>query len=81
MNGNLPVILTGVLFLIVGFLCLLFPYKIQKKFLKLYEENMFMKKVSIKPLWVESSGYIWSLRIVGVIGIAVFLLSIYVCFG
>jgi hypothetical protein len=75
MKEYLIPILTGVIFLIIGVACLVWPEKIQEYGLKqsahgLGKYNPFLN-------WMETRNYLLTLRIIGVMVIIVFLLLVY----
>jgi len=78
MEGNLLLILTGIIFLIIGAICLFRPDNIQEYALKWSVQGLG----KFNPLlgWMKTRNYILTLRIIGVTVIAMFLLVLFVLF-
>jgi len=72
MKGNLIPILTGVIFLIIGVVCLVWPEKIQEFALKWSAQGL--GKYNPFLSWMKTRSYFLALRIIGVMAIVVFLL-------
>jgi hypothetical protein len=69
-------IIMGIIFLIIGVVCLCWPYKIQelavkKPIFNLGGFNPFLP-------YMRSAAYIWVLRIIGVLSLLVFVLVVVV---
>ena len=73
MKGNLIPILTGIIFLIIGAVCLFWPEKIQEFALKWSAQGL--GKYNPFLSWMKTRSYILALRIIGVMSIVVFLLA------
>ena len=76
MKDNLIPLVMGLIFLIVGVVCLVWPEKVQEFAIRwsgqgLGKYNPFLG-------WMKTRGYIWMLRIIGIIAIGVFILALFV---
>lgn len=76
MKANLIPILTGIIFLVIGVVCLFWPEKIQEFALKwsvqgLGKYNPFLS-------WMKTRSYIVALRIIGVMAIVTFFVALVV---
>lgn len=78
MKENLVALVTGALFLIIGIICLLWPEKIQQYSLDYYVYHKAAEKLNPFLNWMKTSSYIWSLRIIGLLGIAGFVFILFV---
>lgn len=79
MQGNwLPALATGIIFLAIGIACLFWPEKIQQYGLSYYARHQGAAKFIPFLDWMKTDMYVLSLRIIGIGGIAVFILFIYV---
>jgi hypothetical protein len=74
MKGNLIPILTGVIFLIIGVVCLVWPERIQEFALKWSAQGL--GKYNPFLSWMKTRSYLLALRIIGVMAIVVFLLTL-----
>jgi len=72
MKENLIPVLTGVIFLIIGVACLVWPEKIQEFALKWSAQGLGKYNPFLD--WMKTRSYLLMLRIIGVMAIAVFLL-------
>ena len=75
MKEYLIPILTGVIFLIIGVACLVWPKKIQEYGPK--QSDRGLGKYNPFLSWMKTRNYLITLRIIGVLGIIVFLLLAY----
>ncbi len=78
MKENFIPIATGIIFLIIGIICLFWSEKIQEYVLKMSEHGTGKFNPFIE--WMKSKSYILSLRIIGVLGIIVFVVAFFVVF-
>jgi len=74
MKENLIPVLTGVIFLIIGVACLVWPEKIQEFALKWSAQGL--GKYNPFLGWMKTRSYLLMLRIIGVMAIVVFLLAL-----
>lgn len=80
MKENFAPLLTGIAFLFIGIVCLLGPGKIQQRTLDFYARHDWAAKLNPFLDWMKTSRYIWYLRIIGIVAIGIFILSLYVIF-
>jgi hypothetical protein len=78
MKENLMAMVTGIIFLIIGIICLLWPDRIQQYSLDYYINHKTAEKLNPFLNWMKTQSYIWALRIIGVIGIGAFILILFV---
>lgn len=78
MSKLLPVVSLALVFFIVAIMCILFPYRIQSFVIDLYSKHPTLAKLNPFIDWMKSDGYIWSLRVVGVIAFLGFVALVYV---
>lgn len=77
MTNTWPVLTTGIIFFIVGLFCLFFPKKIQDYAIRIYENGKGLAKFNPFINWIRKPSYLISLRIIGILSIMIFGLSIY----
>ena len=80
MKENLVPLVSGIICLAIGIVCLFWPKKIQQFSLELYARHEWAARLNPFLDWMKTSSYVWTLRTMGVIGIGMFVLSIYVIF-
>ena len=78
MTNTWPALATGMIFFVVGLLCLFFPKKIQDYAIRIYENGMGLAKFNPFINWIRKPSYLISLRVIGVLSLLGFGLSIYV---
>ena len=71
-------LVTGVLFLAIGVMCLFWPERIQQFSLDYYASHKAPAKLNPFLEWMKKRDFIIALRITGLMGIGVFLLGIFV---
>jgi len=69
-------LVTGVLFLIIGLICLFLPEKVQEWGLRWSVQGL--GKYNPFLAWMKTRSYIRVLRVIGMIAISVFLLALFV---
>lgn len=77
MKETFMALITGIIFLIIGIICLFWPEKIQQYSLDYYIHHKTAKRVNPFLNWMRTPSYILSLRLIGLIGIAGFILILY----
>lgn len=78
LKGHLIVFITGLVFLLIGVACLIFPDKIQKYTIGLYTGGKGVAKLNPFIDWVRTSSYILTLRVIGITALLVFALALYI---
>ena len=78
MKNILVVLITGLIFLLISMACLFFPEKIQGYTIDIYRNGKGLAKINPFIKWMNTSQYILSLRIIGILSFLVFCLSLYV---
>jgi len=78
MKGDISALATGLIFLAIGIICLFWPEKIQQYFLDYYFQHRTFEKLNPFMNWMKTSSYIIALRIIGLIGMAGFIVILYV---
>jgi len=71
----------GLMFLVIGIVCLFWPKRIQQFALDYHPRHkvaVFLEKLDLFPDWEKTRGYILSLRIIGVMAIGAFVLLLFV---
>jgi hypothetical protein len=74
----IPALATAIIFLAVGIVCLFWPKKIQQFGLDYYARHRGAAKFIPFLDWMSTESYLLSLRIIGLAGIAVCVLFVYV---
>jgi uncharacterized protein YjeT (DUF2065 family) len=69
---------TGIIFLVIGIICLFYSKKVQKYALDFYDRHKTAGALNPFLDWMKTQSYILSLRIIGLVGIAVFILTLVV---
>ena len=69
---------TGIIFLVIGIICLFYSKKVQKYALDFYDRHKTAEALNPFLDWMKTPSYILSLRIIGLAGIAVFILILVV---
>jgi hypothetical protein len=81
MENNIRILILGMLFLMIwgfGFVCLLWPYKLQQLIIDFYNKHSILIKFNPMYEWMRTGSYIWSLRYTGLLLIiGPFVLLIY----
>lgn len=77
-SATVALVLLCLFFLAVGIATLWWPEKIQEYTLSFYANAKGLAKWNPFLKWMQTSGYIVSLRIIGVLAILVALLALYV---
>ncbi len=78
MKYDLIPFLTGIIFLLIGVICLFWPEKIQEVALKYSAQGLGRYNPFLS--WMKTRSYILVVRIIGVIAIMVFLLALVAIF-
>ncbi len=78
MKEDLIALATGIIFLVIGIICLFCPEKVQQYGLRFYDHHKTAGRLNPFLNWMKTPSYILSLRIIGLIGIAVFILILFV---
>jgi hypothetical protein len=73
----LIVIITGLIFFLIGILCILFPQWIQQIATRVYSDGKGLLKFNPLIEWIKTPKYILSLRVIGIISLSIFGLMIY----
>ena len=73
MEENFIPLLTGIIFLVIGIICLCWPKKIQEHGLKW--SNQGLGRFNPFLGWMKTPAYILTLRIIGVVGVAISFLA------
>jgi hypothetical protein len=82
MHGNwIPALLTALIFLVVGVVCLFWPRGVQRWGLRFYERRRDAAKYNLFLDWMDTDEYVLSLRLIGLVGVAVFVLFVFVFVG
>lgn len=79
MEAKFILIITIVIFLIIGIICLWGPNKIQNYILKYYSKHENFKKINPFIKWMETESYVFFLRFIGLVlmFIVVFLIFLF----
>jgi hypothetical protein len=72
MKENLIALVTGLIFFIVGIVCIGWPKWIQQKSLDYYIHDKTAEKLNPFMGWMKTSSYVFSLRLIGLVCIVVF---------
>ena len=78
MKENFIPLLTGIIFLIIGVICLFWPEKVQEYALKWSAQGLGRFNPFLG--WMKTGSYIFALRVIGVMAIGTFILAIFVVF-
>ena len=78
MKESLLPLSIGIIFLIIGVICLFWPEKVQEYALKWSSQGL--GKFNPFLGWIKTQSYVLALRIIGVMGIGAFILSLLVVF-
>jgi hypothetical protein len=76
MKETAIVLITGIIFLLIGIMCLFWPEKIQEFGLCYYARHKMISKFNPFLGWMKTPGYITVLRILGAVAIGGFVLAI-----
>jgi len=76
MKEDFIALATGIIFLGAGIGCLFYSKKVQKYALDFYDRHKTAGALNPFLDWMKTPSYILSLRIIGSIGIAVFILIV-----
>ncbi len=77
MKSQLAALITGILFLTVGVVCLLWPERIQEYGLKYHAARSFALDMNPFLSWMKTQSYVWTLRVVGLVSVTVFVFSVW----
>jgi hypothetical protein len=78
MSEVLPILFTGLIFLLIGTVCLFFPKRIQEYSIKSREHAKGLAKFNPFIGWMKTQNYLLSLRIIGVLAFLASGLAFYV---
>ena len=76
MKENLIPLVLGGIFLIIGFICLFWPEKVQELALKYSVQGLGKFNPFIG--WMKTRSYILALRVIGVLALGAFILVLFV---
>ncbi len=74
MRELIPVVITAIIFLAIGVICLFRPEKVQEYGLKWSDRGI--GKINPFLSWMKTKSYILSLRIIGILSVGVFVLAL-----
>jgi uncharacterized protein YjeT (DUF2065 family) len=74
------VVITGLIFLLIGIVCMVFPQRIQQLAIRIYSGGKGLAKFNPFIEWIKTPKYIFSLRIIGIISLIIFGLMVYLIF-
>ncbi len=77
MTNTWSVLTTGMIFFIVGLICIFFPKKIQDYAIRVYENGKGLAKFNPFINYIRKPSYLISLRIIGVLSLMTFGFLIY----
>ncbi len=74
-------LIPGMGVLIIGIICMIFPYRIQQSVLDFHKEHRFIAAITPFKSRVSKKSYIYELRIIGVLAIMMSIVFLYVAVG
>jgi len=74
-DSLIPLIM-GLIFLAVGSVCLFWPQKVQEYALRWSGQGL--GRYSLFLGWIKTPSYVWTLRVIGIIAISLFVLSLFI---